>query len=171
MSEWRGILKIPEIKLVRSGEVVWKQENLRNLLHSGGEEMILKTLFYNDGTMPPAYYYLGLDARGSINYSDTMNDLVNEPSGSGYQRQSLQSSSVGSAGFSITTGTLLHKAVSNIVSFGATGTYGPVYNLFLTDASDNSGNLISSVALSSPVTVYSGDTLSLRMTLSLKDCP
>ena len=171
MSEWRGILKITEITLLRGGSVAWKDENLRNMLHSDGEEMILKTLFYNDGTMPPQYYYLGLDARATVAYSDTMNDLVGEPTGSGYQRQSLESSAEGYSGFTITTGTLLHKAVSNIVSFSATGTYGPIYNLFLTDAADNTGYLISSVALSSPVTLYSGDVLSLRMTLSLKDCP
>lgn len=171
MSEWRGILRIPEMTITRGGDVVWRAENLRNMLHSGGEEMILKTLFYNDGTMPPQYYYLGLDGRATISYSDAMDDLVNEPSGSGYQRQPVESSSDGSSGFAITTGTLLHKAVSNIVSFNATGTYGPVYNLFMTDASDNSGYLISSVALSSPATLYSGDVLSLRMTMSLKDCP
>ncbi len=168
---WHGIMKIVEITQTRHGKVIWKQENLYNILHSEGEELILKTLFYNDGTLPPTYYYLGLDNRNTIAYADTMSSLIDEPAGSGYSRQQLSSSSTGTTGWTISVGTSLHKAVSNIVSFNATGSYGPVQTLFLTDASDNSGKLISSVALNSAVTMSSGDVLSLRMTLSLKDCP
>lgn len=168
--EWKGILKIVEIKHTRGDHVVWQSNNLYNMIHTGGEEMILKTLFYNDGTMPPSYYYLGLDNRVTIAYSDTMSSLIDEPSGSGYTRQQL-SSSTASSGWLVSSGTSLHKAVSNIVSFQATSSYGPVGNLFLTDKSDNTGYLISSVALTSSVTMSPGDILSLRMTLSLKDCP
>lgn len=168
---WNGILKIVEATISRENKVIWKNENLYNLLHSEGEELILQTLFYNDGTLPPSYYYLGLDNRTTIAYADTMATLIDEPSGSGYTRQQLSSSSTGTSGWTVTVGTSLHKAVSNIVSFNATGSYGPVRTLFLTDASDNSGKLISSVSLSSPATLSSGDVLSVRMTLSLKDCP
>ena len=168
---WHGIMKIVEAKIVRNNEVIWKNENLYNILHSEGEELILQTLFYNDGSLPPPYYYLGLDNRATLAYSDNMISIIDEPAGSGYTRQQISSSSTGSTGWTITVGTLLHKAVTNIVSFNATSSYGPVSNLFLTDASDNTGKLISSVALSSPATLSAGDVLSVRMTLSLKDCP
>ena len=168
--EWKGILKIVEAKQIRNGHIIWQSTNLYNTIHTGGEEMILKTLFYNDGTMPPSYYYLGLDNRASISYANTMNDLVDEPAGSGYTRQQLSSSTT-SSGWAVSSGSLLHKAVSNIVSFQATSSYGPVGNLFLTDKSNNTGYLISSVALTSSVTMSPGDVLSLRMTLSLRDCP
>ena len=41
----------------------------------------------------------------------------------------------------------------------------------LLNKSNNSGNLISSAALSSAVTFASGDSITLRMSLQLKDCP
>lgn len=169
---WHGILKIVEAKQIRNGTIIWNANNMYNLLHSEGEEFILRTLFYNDGNSPPSAYYLGLDSRPSIAYADTMSNLIGEPSGYGYARQALNSSSTGNTGWTITTETSLHKALSNVVSFTASGgSYGPCYNLFLSNKSDNSGKLISSVALSTPATLSSGDILSLRMTLSLRDCP
>jgi hypothetical protein len=168
--KWNGIMKITEISHVRGGEIIWSDGGLYNILHSEGENFILQSLFHNDGTFPPEYYYLGLDSRVSVSYSDAMIDIVDEPVASGYSRQTLKSSSVG-GGWSISTGAGLHKAVSNIVSFNATGSYGPVRNLFLTTESDDSGFLVSSVALSAPATLSPGDVLNLRMTLSLRDCP
>ena len=171
-NNWHGIMKITEAKQIRNGIVIWEAKNMYNLLHSDGEDYILKTLFYNDGTSPPTSYYLGLDARGTIAYADTMASITGEPSTNGYSRQPLNSSSTGSTGWTITSETSLHKALSNVVSFSASGGgYGPCPNLFLTNKSDNTGKLISSVVLSTPATLASGDTLSLRMTLSLKDCP
>jgi len=171
-NNWRGILKIVEATHTRDGNIIWKANDMYNLLHSQGEQYILETLFYNDGTSPPSAYYLGLDARPTIAYADTMSSLIGEPTSNGYSRQPLNSSSSGSTGWTITTETSLHKALSNVVSFTASGgSYGPCYNLFLTNKSNNTGKLISSVALSTPATLSSGDVLSLRMTLSLKDCP
>lgn len=166
--KWNGIMKVTEISHVRDGKVIWSDRDLYNILHSDGESFILQSLFHNDGTFPPEYYYLGLDSRSSVSYSDSMADIVDEPVAGGYTRQTLKSSSVG-GGWSISTGNNLHKAVSNIVSFNATASYGPVYNLFLTTESDDSGFLVSSVVLSSPATLSPGDVLNLRMTLSLRD--
>ena len=53
---WNGIMKIVEAKIIRNNEVIWENKNLYNILHSDGESMILQTLFYNDGSMPPEYY-------------------------------------------------------------------------------------------------------------------
>jgi len=169
-TDWNGIMKIVEARQTRAGVTIWESTNLYNMLHTGGEEMILKTLFYNDGSMPPSYYYLGLDNRALIEYANNMGSLVDEPAGSGYIRQQLKSSTE-SSGWLVNTGDMLHKAVSNIVSFQATSSYGPISNLFLTNAPNNSGYLISSVALTSSLTMSAGDVLSLRMTLSLRDCP
>ena len=171
-TNWNGILKITHAQHIRNNEVIWEDKNLYNILHSQGEELFLKNLFYNDGTLPTPIYYLGLDSRAAIAYADSMTSLVGEPTGSGYTRQPLNSISTGNTGWTISAETSIHKALSNVVSFVASGgSYGPMYNLFLTNKSDNTGSLISSVSLSTPSTLISGDVLSLRMTLSLRDCP
>jgi hypothetical protein len=90
-----------------------------------------------------------------------------EPVGNGYSRQTVSSN----GGFSIQLANSYYRAVSSILTFSATGGYGPIRNVFMTNASNNSGNLISSAALSSAVTFASGDSITLRMSLQLKDCP
>lgn len=166
MKNWHGILKILQVEHIRNREVIWSDDDLLNMLHSEGEQFLLSCCFANDGTIVPSDYYFGLDSRSSISLADTMTTVSSyEPSGNGYSRQTVSSN----GGFTVQLVGSYYRAVGNIVTFSATGTYGPVKNLFLTDKSDNSGYLISSVALSSPVTFASGDSIALRMSLQLKN--
>ena len=166
MKNWHGILKILEIQHIRDGNVIWSDENILNMLHTEGEQFLLSCCFANDGTVVPSDYYFGLDSRSSIALSDTMTTISSsEPSGNGYSRQTVSSN----GGFTVQQVGSYYRAIGNIVTFTATGTYGPIKNLFMTNKSDNSGFLISSASLSSTVTFASGDSVALRMSLQLKN--
>ena len=168
MKDWHGILKILEIQHIRDGKVIWEDHDILNILHTEGEQFLLTCCFDNDGSIVPTDYYFGLDARSTVAASDTMSTITSlEPSGNGYSRQTVSSN----GGFTIQLVGSYYRAVGSIVTFSATGTYGPVKNLFLTDKSDNSGYLISSAELSSPVTFANGDSVALRMSLQLRNGP
>lgn len=169
-NSWHGLLKVLEFNQIRDGKIITQFKNIKNLLHASGENFILQACFFGGQTSSiiPDNYYLGLDNRENLDVSDTMVSLTGEPSGNGYSRQTI--SSAGS--FVISYNSSHYIATSPIVSFQATGSsWGPVNNLFLTTATDNSGFLISSVLLPQPVTVAAGDVVTLRTAMSLKDCP
>lgn len=164
--DWHGIMKVLEIEHVRQGEVIWRDRNLYNTLHTLGEQFLLQCCFVNNGNVVPANYFLGLDNRNVISVDDAMTDLVDEPTGEGYLRQTVSSST----GFSIQIVNDVYQALSEIVTFSAQGgSWGPVANLFLTTTADNSGVLLASVPLSQPATLLDGDAINMRMSLSLQD--
>jgi hypothetical protein len=166
-SNWRGILKILDIQHVRDGKVIWSEQNIHNLLHASGEQFMLLCAFDNDGNVVPANYYFGLDNRTVVAVTDTMASISStEPTSGGYTRQTVASS----GGFTVEAVSGIYRAVGPILTFNATGIgYGPVKNLFLTTASDNSGYLLSTAVLSSSVTLTSGDSINLRMSIQLAD--
>lgn len=152
-------------------KILWEQKNILNMLHNDGEEFVLRSIFLGGKTNNayiPNYYYFGLDNRVSLAASDIMTSLVSEPTTSGYTRVAVASTS----NFTLGTNETNTQISSPIVTFRAVGgSWGPVKNLFLTDASDNTGYLISSVALASSVTLNDGESINLRMSITLKDCP
>lgn len=164
MKKWPGVLKILEICHMRGPEVIWSQSNIYNQLHSEGEALLLSCCFNNTGTLPPNAYYFGLDNRGTINAGDTLEDIFGEPSSNGYNRQARPSN----GGFTIELVNGMYRASSSIMTFSASGgAWGPVKNIFMTNAAGSSGTLISSAALSQEVSLISGDSVNLRMALSL----
>lgn len=176
--DWNGILKILEIQQVRNNQVIWEQKNIYNMLHSEGEAYFLEILFRNpnDGTLPPEFYYLGLDNRASPVVDDTMIDILDEPVGNAYARQLVSSKPDQPTGWIIVAGQsgeiTYNKALGSIITFNAAGgQWGPVTMLFMTDKVNNTGKLISTVDLASEVNMEDGDALNLRMALSLRDCP
>jgi hypothetical protein len=172
MKNWRGIMKIDEIiHNDNNGNVLFKEENIYNILHNEGEEQILSAVFTGGSTnnsFIPANYFLGLDNRTIVTATQTLANLSGEPSGSGYSRQPSSSTT----GFTIINTGGVYQAKSNIVIFAAiTGSWGPVINLFLTDVSSGtSGNLYSTAVLSSPIILSSGETISVRFSMALKNC-
>lgn len=163
----KSLVTLKFIEHKRNDKVIWRAENIKNIIHLEGREFLIQAAFSNDGSLVPANYYLGLDARDDLLEEDTVVDLLDEPVGNGYIRQSLASDGTG---FTITNVSGVYKALSEIVTFSATGTgWGPVKNMFLTTASDNSGLLISSLVLTSPVTTIAGDTISIQIQMSLQD--
>lgn len=164
---WQGIMKVLEIKhLSKTGEVLWEDKNLLNILHTQGEEYILDVIF-GGGTIPDTYY-LGLDNRDTIAASDTPNDLTTEPLGDGYVRQPVLS--VGEFTFSLTSGGFVQAQTPIVTFVAASGSWGPVNNLWLTTEADNSGLLISTVLLSSEVTLLDGEKVTMRLGLGMRDC-
>lgn len=153
----------------KDGKILWEDKDLYNVLHTDGEEFILRAVFLGgktSNTYIPNYYYFGLDNRTTPAISDTMSDLVSEPFTNGYVRGAIASTSE----FTLSTSSGNKKISSPILTFQATGgSWGPVKSLFLTDKSDDSGYLISSVPLSSALTLNSGESINLRMNLVLKD--
>lgn len=167
---WRGIMKVLEIKHWREGEVIWEQNNILNLLHLDGEEFVLRAAF-NGGRISniiPENFYMGLDNRQAPSASDTMDSLIAEPTANGYTRQPISSA----GDFTVVEDSSHFRAVSPIIAFQASsGSWGPVQNLFLTDRTDNTGFLISTAIIQTPITVNDGETVTLRLAMQLRDCP
>jgi hypothetical protein len=151
------------------GSVISEQKNLLNILHQDGEEYLLRAAFMGGkvSDVIPDNYYLGLDNRQSIAADQTMNDLIGEPFGNGYERQPIASF----GDFAINFEQDHFIATSPIVAFRATtGSWGPASNLWLTDTSDNSGYLISTIVLNSPVSLSSGQAITMRIGMQLLQC-
>lgn len=167
---WHGIMKVLEIKHWRDGKVIWQQDNILNLLHLDGEEFVLRSAFSGGriSNIIPENYYMGLDNRQVPAASDTMDSLISEPTANGYTRQPISSS----GDFTVVEDSSHFRAVSPIVAFQAAGgSWGPVVNLFLTDRTDNTGYLIATASLQTPITVNDGETVTLRLAIQLRDCP
>jgi len=169
-SNWNGLVKILEVEhLSKEGDVLWKSENLYNILHTTGEQYILEVVF--DGTTIPTTYFFGLDNRVSLEASDTMLTIAtegNEPTINGYIRQGVLSAGE----FVVALNSGIFQASSPIVSFRALdGPWGPVKNLFFTTQADNSGFLVASVPLGEEIIVADGQIVNFRMGLALRDCP
>lgn len=167
---WHGILKLLELTHEDAhGNIVSEQRNLLNLLHLEGEEFILRAAFAGGriSSVIPETYCLGLDNRQSVTATQTIDDLIGEPTGGGYERAEISSD----GDFSINFETNHFLATSPIVAFRATtGSWGPVSNLFLATSKDNSGILISTIVLQSPISLNSGDAVTMRVGLQLKEC-
>jgi len=170
MKTWNGILTIIEIQHRNSqGELLWEQRDIKNLLHQEGEEFLLKAAFTGGqtSTIIPENYYLGLDNRQSVSATQVIDDLIGEPSSGGYERQAVTSS----GDFVISFQNNHFIATSPIVAFRSTVSgWGPVSNLFLTTANDNSGYLISTAVLGTPVTLGAGDNVTMRIGMRLSGC-
>lgn len=167
---WNGLIKIIEIKHQNKfGEIIWERKNIPNLLHLRGEEFILRSAFTGGkiSDVIPENYYIGLDNRSLIVDNQEMSDISGEPSFSGYTRQAIASS----GDFTVALENGHYQAISPIMVFTANGgSWGPVSVLFLTDSSDSSGTLISSIVLDTPIILNDGESVTLRFGASLKDC-
>lgn len=171
-SPWSGLVKVLHIQhLSSSGEVIWEDRNLKNVFHTEGEAFVLNSVFSggnNPNSFIPDNYYFGLDNRATPSAGDTMSDIVGEPTVNGYFRQSVSSTSQ----FTVSIVEGVNQANGPIIQFSASGgSWGPVRQLFLTNSAGVSGDLIATVALSTEITVEDGESVNMRMGLSLRDCP
>jgi len=168
---WPGIMKILEIQHLDSkNNVLWKQKNIKNLLHLDGEQFLLQAAFIGgkNSTIIPDFYYLGLDNRQNVSVDDTINDIISEPFGGGYERAEISSED----DFSINFEQDHYIATSPIVAFRSTiGSWGPVSNLFLTAEVNGSFKLISTAILPAAFAVNSGESVTMRIGMQIRECP
>lgn len=169
MGNWKGIMRVVEVvHRDRAGGVLRVERDILNTIHALGEEFVLKALFAGGGVPPE--YYIGLDSRASISVSDAIAGLIgSEPVANGYERQA-----VASDGFAIVAdSTTARKANGPTVLFTASGgSWGPVRNIFLCTGLGYGSDtvLVSSAALGQNIVVSDGETVSMRMAMSLSGC-
>lgn len=170
MSNWPGIMKIKEIsKISVDGDVLWKFENIKNILHLEGEEYLLQAAFVGgrNSTIIPDFYYIGLDNRTSISAENAMDDLIEEPIGGGYERIEISSTGDFNLNFEFNH----YVVTSPIVAFRAdTGSWGPCRNVFLTAEVNGDFKLISSVVLPSPIIMNFGESITMRIGMQIREC-
>ncbi len=89
-----------------------------------------------------------------------------EPALNGYSRQ--PAASTGNFNIALTSGH--YVATGPILQFKAVGgSWGPVHNIFLTNKSDNSGYLTSSLALNQPATLSAGQSVSYTYAMQMQE--
>lgn len=155
--------------LDKNGQILYKNSNLKNILHSEGEEYILKALF--GGISLVQKYYVGLDTRNILDRNDSFYDIPNvESNGSGYSRQEVPNSSFTVTMTSGTNGRF--QANSPIVVFRSTGNSWSARNIFMTTAlsgaTSGTRKLISSVPLGSNLLISEGELVTMRIGLALQ---
>lgn len=167
--DWHGLLKIEEVCFLDKNGVIFKQYGpIYNTIHLESEFFFLKALFNNNGSVIPTNYLIGLDNRETLEVADTISDLVDEPSGNGYQRQTVSSS----VGWTVDLFSGVYRTRSNIITFTASGgSIGPIETVFLTgtDGTTDIEYLLSSAKLEGSAELSDGESLSLRMVLTLRD--
>jgi hypothetical protein len=156
-----------------AGNVIWSDE-IHNLFHDEGEKYFLARCLatnYAGYTATAAMVYMGLDNRVALAEGDVM-PVTDEPSTFGYARQGLSTSGIGVGGqdWVITQPAAAFQAKSKQVTFNAAGgAWGPVKNMFIATTSDNSGRLLSSLALTQERTINNGESLTADFTLALSE--
>lgn len=148
------------------GEVIWEEE-IHNIFHDEGEEYLVKVAFSEELSVPTTHY-IGLDSRTTIAEADTLADLVSEPSGNGYARQSVTTDGTD---YTTSQDSGDWQAATKTVTFTASGgSIGPVDNCFLCDASTGTtGDLYCSLALSQSRTLADGESLDVSMTIKVSE--
>jgi len=150
------------------GMVLYRTENILNRVHLLGEDFILKVLF--GGVQVPNLYFVGLDSRESLSSEDSIADLESsEPSSYGYERKAINSND-----FSVIQGASgIMQANSPTVLFTALGgSWGPIRNIFLSTGLGHASPsvLVSSASIGQNLVVSPGETVSMRMAMSLSSC-
>lgn len=137
------------------------------MLHTEGEEHLLKCTFSEEET-PPANYYMGLSTDASIAKDASLGN-VTEVSGGGYARQAIASDNVD---FTIEThGTNNRRAAAAEQTFAASGAdITGARTWFIATTVDNTGKLIASAAvINAPLTIPDGSDHGIIARINLKD--
>lgn len=148
----------------KSEKIIYEQKNIKNILHSEGEEFIIKSIFSSSVAIPSSYY-VGLDFRNNLTKADSMQSIYLEPNTGNYRRQEIASNSWV---VSNSTGTWIAKSPSIVFSAIGNG-WGPVKNIFLTTVEEGKSGkyIISSSALQQNVSLNAGQKIVLEISLSI----
>lgn len=144
------------------GNLLFEEDKKNSLVDEGEKACIEVFLRANDATyFPTDDFYIGF-YRGSIAETTTLLTVPNEPSGNGYDRQTVRRSTAGWPTLEQHEGDW--RAISEEVTFQSTGgDIGPFSGAFLCTSLDNLGYLIASVATSAERTILSGASMSLSL--------
>lgn len=175
-SKWHGIMILEFIEVLDEFQnVVYRDENITNILHTEGEQYILQLMF--NGTTPPDFYYFGLCNRSNLTQNDTMASIVGEPIANqqtGYGRAPVTSGG-GQQGFTVPVnyqGNMRSQSPLLVYTCN-TVPWGPVQNIFMTTKGDNiygGALLISSAKLSLPLSMTPSQTVRMRFSMQLANC-
>jgi len=147
----------------KHGNILYK-DTIKNILVDQGEFLMLDTFFRALNT--PTTFYVRL-CNDIVAETDTLSSVQNEPSGNGYVAAEVTRDNVGWPTLELNSGD--YRVVSKELSYTASGgDIGPVNCAYLATTSDNSGYLISAVALALSRTVVDGDTLYLQLAVKLQ---
>ncbi len=167
--KWPGIMKIKYVEHRDCvGELINRQENIRNTLHSGGEAFLIQAAFIGGpvSSVIPDTYFIGLDNRESVAIADEMADIVGEPATGGYARNEVSSTDE----FSLVYSNGLYSAVSPVLTFRSTSaSWGPCANVFLAAEIDDEMTLLATAVLGQPISLGIGETITMRLSLQIRD--
>ena len=146
-------------------DVLAEARNVPNIWHDEGEQDMCEVYF--EDAAGNAALYLGLDARASLAEADALTDLVSEPSGDGYGRQTITAAT----DWTVSQDSGDYQAASDTQTFTASGgAWGAVTKLFLCDvASGTAGLLLCSLALTASRTLQDGDSLQCDITVKISE--
>lgn len=148
----------------KDGKLKWEEVNRPNSLADEGEYMFLDVTLRAGSA--PGSFYLRLFNDTPVD-TDTIGSLTGEPSGNGYTAQTVARNTTGWPTLALDSGD--EQATSATQTFTATGAgWGPVTYCVLTTSTDSSGKLVSYVALSTPRTLASGESLQVTYKLKLQ---
>ena len=148
----------------KDGNLKWEELNRQNNLADEGEYMFLDVTL-RAGTAP-SNYYLRLFNDTPIE-TDTLGSLTGEPTQYGYTAQTVERNTTGWPTLALDSGD--HQATSSTETFTASGgSWGPVIYCVLATTVDNSGKLVSYVALSQSRTLANGESLQVTYRLKLQ---
>jgi hypothetical protein len=148
----------------KDGNLKWEDLNRSNSLADEGEYMFLNIVL-QAGTVP-TNYFLRLFNSTPVD-TNTLASLTGEPAGTGYVAQTVERSWTGWPTLDLDSGD--YQATSSTETFVASGgSWGPVSYCVLATSTDSSGKLVSYVALSTPRTLASGESLQVTYKLKLQ---
>jgi len=172
------VLHIREIShLNKYGKILWKDKDLKNILHDEGELYILSAAFatgYSGYGVAPDNLYLGLDtSTRTLGEADTLSLVGENAQTNGYERKALSTQGTGVSGqdFVLNQPTTFYRAESKIWTWSCVNdAWTTVTKLFLCTApSGTSGKLICSVPLSSSRLLQPGDVISAAIYIGLSE--
>ena len=135
-----------------------------NALADEGEQSILDSYFRAQNT--PTSFFLRL-FNDTPAETDTLADLLNEPSGNGYSAITLARNTTDFPTLALDSGD--YRVSSKQVTFTASGgTMGTATYAVLATSSDNSGKLIAYVALATTRTLLAGESLNVTFRAKLQ---
>jgi len=147
------------------GNLKWEEIDRPNNLADEGEHLFLDVTLRNGSA--PSNYFLRLYNVSPTETSNLTSLATYEPTTNGYAAQTVERNNTGWPTLALDSGD--YQAISSVETFSASGgSWGPVTYCVVATSTDSSGKLVSYVALSTPRTLASGESLQVTYKLKLQ---